>query len=98
MIKKVQAELNVLDHQKRKPWKNIATISEAIRVSSLLGHSNITIFVHKKDERRIKDTLKKNGYILTTVYAQSIPDELLLTIDWTTSDFIGHYSMEVSDE
>lgn len=98
MITKKIAESNVLDHQKSKPWTNMATISEAIRVSSLLGHEKITIFIKIADENKFKKALKENGYILTTIYSPSIPNELLLTIDWTTSSFIGHQTLEVSDE
>lgn len=98
MITKKTAESNVLDHQRSKPWTNIATISEAIRVSSLLGHDKITIFIKKTDESKFKKILKEKGYILTTIYSASIPNELLLTIDWTTSSFIGHQTLEVTDE
>lgn len=97
MILANQAYHNMIMHQKRSPIKSISTISEMIRVSSTLGFEKVEIFITKTDEKRIKNKLKKAGYLVNTTYAQSLPDEMLIEIHWNLSHFIGETIRELKD-
>jgi len=98
MIKANEAYHNVVTHQTRPPVKSIVTLSEIIRVASSLGYEKVTIFILSKDESKIKAKLKQHGYLVNTTYIKSLPNEVMLEINWVTSKFIGETIKEIDNE
>jgi hypothetical protein len=98
MIAANKAYHNMIMHQKRSPIKNLTTISEMIRVASTLGFERIEIFINKNDEIKIKNKLRKSGYIVNTTYARTLPQEVFLEITWNTAEFIGETIREIKGD
>ena len=96
MINAQTAYDNMISHQARTPIRKFSTIEEMIRVSSLLGAEKIEVFLLVKDEHKIKNKLKQLGFILNSTYIKSLPDEVLVEINWVTAEFIGHTEKEIS--
>ena len=98
MINAETAYLNMLNHQKRSPIREIQTIYEMIRVSSTLGFEKIEIFVLTRDEKKFKNKLNNLGFLVNKTYAASLPGEVLFQISWNTSLFIGETIKELKGE
>lgn len=77
---------------------HLSSISEMVKVASMLGFEKIQIFIRTKDEQKIKNKLKQAGFILNSFYAKSLPDEVMLEINWNTAEFIGDTMKELDDE
>ena len=98
MITAEAAYLNMINHQKRSPIREIDTVYEMIRVSSTLGFERIEIFVLVKDEKKFKTKLNKLGFLVNKTYAASLPGEVLFQISWNTSYFVGETVKELKGE
>lgn len=96
MIKAKVAFHNMILHQKREPIKDLETLSEMIRVASVLGFENIQVFIRKRDEDKFRKKLKSSGFVLSYIYPKSLPNEVMLVIDWNTSEFIGDTRKELN--
>ena len=98
MIHSKDAYHNVILHQTRKPIMHLTTVSDMIKTASLLGYESIDISIHINSERKIREKLKQQGYLLEVLYVKTLPNEIFLRIKWVTSEFIGDTIKEIDGD
>ena len=95
MINAQDAYLNMINHGKREPVTRLSTIAEMVRVSSTLGAERIEVFIKTRDASKFKQKLRSLGYLIDEVHARTLPDEVLITINWARAEFVGETIREI---